>query len=109
MVTIQPNTRCGPCALVRNSDKLRDKSMLVNKSFSNWVKLGDVLITHSKYLYRRDSLQSAEVLKSTVENPSSRLDVMVSSTLRTRIAENEHILHQIVCAIIFLAKQGLPF
>ena len=71
--------------------------------------IGDMLKTRSKYLYHRDALQSAEVLKSIIENPASRLDVMVSSALQSRIAENKHILQQIVRAITFLAKQGLPF
>ena len=74
---------CGPCALLLTSDKRRDKGMLVNKTFSNWVKLSNVMKTHSKYLYHRDALQSVDVLKSTIENPSSRLDVMVSSALWT--------------------------
>ena len=94
---------CGPCVLLPTSDKRRDKGMLVNKPFSNWVKLSDVLKIHSKYFYHRVALQSTDVLKSTIENPSSRLDVMVSSALRTRIAENKHILHQIVRAVIFFA------
>ena len=34
---------------------------------------------------------------------------MVSSALQSQIAENKHILQQIVHSIIFLAKQGLPF
>ena len=100
---------CGACALFLDEDKRKDNGALVNKPFSNWVKLNDVLKTHSKHLYHRDALQSAEVLKSTIENPASRLDIMVSSALQSRIAENKHILQQIVRAIVFLAKQGLPF
>ena len=42
-----------------------------------------------------------------IENPSSRVDMMLSSTLQTQMEENKHILKQIVRAIIFLAKQGL--
>ena len=74
---------CGACVLLLDEDKRKDKGALVNKPFSNWVKLSDVLKTHSKHLYHRDALQSAEVLKSTIENPASRLDVMVSSALQT--------------------------
>ena len=73
------------------------------------MKLSDVLKIHSNHAYHRDALQSAEILKSTIENPASRVDVMVSSALQTRFAENKHILQQIVRTIIFLAKQGLPF
>ena len=100
---------CGACALLLDNEKRKDKGALVNRPFANWVKLSDVLKTHSNHLYHRNALHSAEVLKSTVENPASRLDVMVSSALQSLIAENKHILQQIVRSIIFLAKQGLPF
>ena len=100
---------CGACALLLQKGKRLDKGLLVNKPFSNWVKLSDALNTHSKLSYHRDALQSADVLKTTIENPSSRIDVIVSSALQSRIAENKHILKQIVHAILFLAKQGLPF
>ena len=99
---------CGTCALLLQKDKRRDKALLVNKPFSNWVKLSDALNTHSKHSYHHDALQSADVLKTTIENPSSRIDVIVSNTLQSRIVENKHILQQIVCVIIFLTKQGLP-
>ena len=99
---------CGTCALLLQKDKRRDKGLLVNKPFSNWVKLSDALNTHSKHSYYRDALQSADVLKTTIENPSYRIDVIVSNTLQSRIVENKHILQQIFHAIIFLTKQGLP-
>ena len=81
----------------------------MNRTFSNWVKLSDVLQNHSKLVYHRDAVQSAEVLKTSVENPASRIDVMISSSLQSRMAENKHILRQIVRAVLFLAKQGLAF
>ena len=51
---------------------------------------------------------SADTLKTTTENPSSRIDVMMSTTVQAQMEENKHILHQIVRAIMFLARQGLP-
>ena len=68
---------CGACtcALLLDKDKWKDNGALVNKPFANWVKLSDVLKTHIKHLYHHDALQSAEVLKSTIENQASRLDV----------------------------------
>ena len=55
-------------------------------------------------------LVSADTLKTSVENPSSRIDVMMSTTVQAQVEENKHILHQIVCAInyAFIARQGLP-
>ena len=41
-------------------------------------------------------------------NPSSsRIDVISNANLQARIAQNKHILKQIVRAILFLGKQGL--
>lgn len=54
-------------------------------------------------------MQDAEILKSTLETPHSRIDVSISTTLSQRIQDNKLTIHQIVRAIIFLAKQGLPF
>ena len=48
-------------------------------------------------------------MKSTIENPASRLDVMVDNSLQARMNDNKHIIRQIVRAVAFLAKQGLPF
>ena len=41
---------CGACALLMKSDVRQDKGWLVNKPFSNWVKLSDMLSNHSKLL-----------------------------------------------------------
>ena len=48
-------------------------------------------------------------MKSTIENPASRLDVMVDNSLQTQMNDNRHIIHEIVQAVVLLAKQGLPF
>lgn len=62
------------------------------------MKLSDVLKTHSKHLYHQPALEAAQVLKTTIENPSSRL---VSSAQQSQVAENKHILQQIVRAISY--------
>ena len=49
-----------------------------------------------------------DVLKTTVEIPSSCINVMINSSLQKRMNENRHIIRQIVRAVIYLAKQGLP-
>ena len=51
----------------------------------------------------------ADALKSSVDNPRTQIDVMFSDAIQKKINENEQILRQIVRAILFLAKQGLPF
>lgn len=43
----------------------------------------------SKHLYHQEDLQSADTLKSTIENPTYRIDVMTSSALQSRMAENK--------------------
>ncbi len=100
---------CGPCSILLPVSKRRDKGLLVNRPFSNWGKLSTTLISHSEHTYHRECLQDADILKSVTENPTCHLDVMTSSILQDHIKENKHILRQIVRAIIYLGKQGLPF
>ena len=79
----------------------------MNKPYSNWIKLSEVLSNHSKLTYHRQCLQAADTLKCSIENLESRIDVLTSNVLQSQIAENRDILRQIVHAILFLSKQGL--
>ena len=92
-----------------SEDSRRGKQSLVNKPFSNWVKTSRVLNSHSKLVYHHDAAQTADVLKSSVDNPGTRIDVMTSPALQAQISQNEHIFQGIVWVILFLAKQGSPF
>ena len=74
-------------------DKRKAKGLLVNKPFSNWVKLSSALNDHSKLKYHRDCLQLADTIQSSIENPVSGVDIMTDSTLQVKIKENEHILN----------------
>ena len=67
----------------------------------------ETLGKHAKHGYHHDCLQAADILKSSIENPGSRIDVMTSQALQSRMTDNKQILFQIVRAIIFLGKQGL--
>ena len=88
----------------------KTKGILVNKPFNNWVKISDTLMKHSQLVYHRNCMQAADALKDSIVNPtSSRIDIFSDSWLQTRIAQNKHILQQIVRAIVFLGKQGLAF
>lgn len=100
---------CGPCSLLLSSSDRADKSSLVNKPFSNWAKLSFTLNKHSSLAYHRDCMVKADALKSTVQNPGSSINVMINSSLQKRMDENRHIIRQIVRAVVYLAKQGLPF
>ena len=100
---------CGPCALLSTDYKRADKSCLVNKSFSNWVKISDTLSRHSKLSYHLDNAAKAESLKSTMENPSSRVDVMTNTLIQHQIKDNKYVLRQIVQAIIFLENKVYLF
>lgn len=73
------------------------------------MKLSNVLSNHSKSVYHCEAVQSADILKTTIESPASRIDVMTNHTLQAPIAQNKHFLRGIVCGFLFLAKQGLPF
>ena len=54
-------------------------------------------------------MSSRCILKATVDNPASRIDVMASSTLQVQMNENKQIMRQIVRAVIYLAKEGVLF
>ena len=99
---------CGPCSVLL-TDNRASKGLFVNRPFSQWVKISDSLKKHAKLVYHRQAVQSADILKETIDNPNSRLDVMSSSILQSNITENKHIFKQIVRAIEYLAKQGLAF
>lgn len=98
---------CGPCSLLLPNANRQDKGLLVNRPYSNWVKISNALSNHSSLSYHRDCLQVADILKDTTESPASRLDVMVDKSLQARMNENKQIIRQIVRAILFLTKQGL--
>ena len=46
----------------------------VNRPFSNWAKISNSLSNHSQLQYHHESLQDADILKSTIENPESRIE-----------------------------------
>ena len=58
---------------------------------------------HAKHGYHHDCLLAADILKSSIENLGSRIDVMTSQALQSRMTENKQILFQIVCAIIIIS------
>ena len=84
-----------------------DKEALVNRPFCNWVKITETLSKHAKLAYHHKALQDADILKSVIDNPKSRIDILSSSVLQSRVKENKHIFGQIVHAILYLTKQGL--
>ena len=53
-------------------------------------------------------MQYTDILKNSIENPASCINIMVSSDIQMRMDETKHIICQIVCTIIFLGKKGLP-
>ena len=71
---------CGPCALFAGENHM-DKGILINKSFSIWVKLSETLSKHSKLAYHYKVLQDADILKNVIENPKSKIDILSSSVL----------------------------
>ena len=83
--------------------------MLVNRLYRNWSKLSNALSNHSLLGYHRKCLQEADALRDTMNDPTCRVDVMTNASVQVRTNENKHIIRQIVRAVLFLAKQGLPF
>ena len=67
---------CGPCSLLLNSAERKDKGMLVNRPYSNWVIISNALSSHASVHYHHDCLGIADSIKITVDNPRSRIDAM---------------------------------
>lgn len=66
-----------------------------------------MVASHSSLHYHRHCLEIADALKSSVDNPVTRVDVMFGSAIQKQINDqNKQIIRQIVRAILFLAKQG---
>ena len=84
-----------------------NKGILVNAPFRNWVKISDTLSNHAKLKYHLKCSADANILHHTVMAPSARIDVFTESNIQGRIAENTHILKQIVRAILYLTRQGM--
>ena len=89
------------------SHERSNKGVLVNAPFRNWVKISDTLSSHTKLKYHLNCSADADTLHRTVVAPSSRIDVLTVSNIQDRIAENTHILKQIVHAILYSSRQGL--
>lgn len=81
----------------------RTKACLSTDLFTTGSRLAVCLAPtlKSKLAYHREAVQSADILKTSVENPASRIDVMTNCTLQAQIAQNKHILRAIVWATIF--------
>ncbi len=79
----------------------------MNKPFRE--KLNSTVSNHSQLKYHLDSVLAADTLRSTVLNPKQRIDVATTAIVQSQMTENTHILQQIVCGVIHLAKQGIPF
>lgn len=73
MAAIQPYARQSILWALLHFLFRRDKGLLINRPFSNWVKLNNVLSNHSKPAHHREAVPSTVMLKTTVENPASRV------------------------------------
>ena len=87
----------------------KNKGLLVNRPYTNWIKISYVPSKHTSLHYHHDCDRDADILKSAVENPTLWIDIMSNSGLQKQLNENKHILHHIMWAILYLGKQGLPF
>ena len=79
----------------------------MNKPYSNWIKISNALSNHTSFCYHCDCVKDADTLKMTVEIPTLQIDVMSNTALQKHLNENKQIMRQIVCAILYLARQGL--
>ena len=64
---------------------------------------------HSSLLYHLDCVQYTDILKNSIDNPTSRIDVMANSDTQMRMDENRHIIRQIVHAFFSWESRDFHF
>ena len=64
---------------------------------------------HDRAVMHCRAAECADLLLRNYNNPSERIDARLMKDREQQASENKHILRQMILAIEFLAKQGLPF
>ena len=68
-----------------------------------------VLTCHEATFVHQHATEAMDLFLRSISNPSERVDSLLLRQKDELAEENRHILKQIILAVEFLAKQGLPF
>lgn len=64
---------------------------------------------HDSTVMHHHAAEKVDLFLHNYSNPSARVDSQLMKVRDQTVDENKHILKQIILAVEFLAKQGLPF
>ena len=64
--------------------------ILVNKPFSKWVNVHNIVDRHCSTLYHLNAMADSSTFVQSVENPQHNVDVCINSALAKTIEENRH-------------------
>ena len=68
-----------------------------------------ILVCHDRAVMHSRAAERADLFLRNHNNPSERIDTRLMRERDQQASENKHVLSQIILAVEFLAKQGLPF
>lgn len=68
-----------------------------------------VPVCHDSTVMHHHAAEKVDLFLHNYSNPSARVDSQLMKVRDQTVDENKHILKQIILAVEFLAKQGLPF
>ena len=68
-----------------------------------------ILVCHDHAVMHCRAAERADFIIRNFNNPSERIDTRLMRGRDQQASENKHVLSQIIRAVEFLAKQGLPF
>ena len=78
------------------------------KPYTKALGKDGILVCHEKSAMHQHAAEQADLFKHNFRNPDQRIDSRLIKHKAQQEKENKEILRQIVLAVEFLAKQGLP-
>ena len=94
---------CKFCALfARNREKL---GVLVNKPFTNWVKVNNTCEGHAINGYHIRAVEAGLDFQRSIERPQLNIDVCMNTEVFNRIQENRHIISCCAECILYCGRQ----
>lgn len=103
---------CIPCRLFSNTIPLTEaklSSLCKNEGFVSWKKLSDKIPDHDTAPYHQNCFGQWRALEATLLPGKGGIDKKLQDQINKEISHWKSVLHSIIDAILFLAKQGKSF
>ena len=95
------------CVLFVDSSTRHNLQALINKPFNRWSRVTNVIKDHAGKCYHIDTITKAKAFKQTIEKPGTKISNKMDERKIQNIEANRALLSHIICAVIYLTKQGL--